>query len=224
MHTSRTHSVISQCLHYASDILFPRPPHVRELENLTPDKLVHQLPHAPLHTLEYIDSVFSYRDPRVRQFVWEIKYHNNRALAEHASVCMHDMLFDYVTEQTTVSNLPAPILIPIPISPERKKKRGFNQARVLATNIYAQDPDTYHSVCDTLTYARAHTPQTHLSKRSERLTNMKHCLTVKNPENVRGHHVIVIDDVTTTGATIKEARRALRGAGARHVHAITLAH
>ena len=65
--------------------------------------------------------------------------------------------------------------------------------------------------------------QTKMDKRIERLRNLKGCF-LADPEAVCGRNIILIDDVATTGATLDEARRALRKAGARKVIAFTIAH
>jgi len=59
--------------------------------------------------------------------------------------------------------------------------------------------------------------------RAQRLVNVKNAFQA-NEQLVKGKNIIVIDDVTTTGATIREAVRALRASGARHVMAFTVAH
>lgn len=53
---------------------------------------------------------------------------------------------------------------------------------------------------------------------------MKNAFAIKNAETIRGKNIIIIDDITTTGATITEAKKVLLKAGAREVIAFTLAH
>ena len=60
--------------------------------------------------------------------------------------------------------------------------------------------------------------------RKRRLNNLKDCFFIKNPGLVKGRNIIIFDDVVTTGATIKEARKTLKSAGAKKVIAFTLAH
>ncbi|KKS56700.1 MAG: Competence protein F, partial [Candidatus Nomurabacteria bacterium GW2011_GWF1_42_40] len=66
--------------------------------------------------------------------------------------------------------------------------------------------------------------QAHIENRSERLKNIIGSFTVKNSEIIKGRNIILIDDILTTGATLSEARKVLKRAGARKVIAFTVAH
>ncbi|MBX4189617.1 hypothetical protein KW785_03450 [Candidatus Parcubacteria bacterium] len=66
--------------------------------------------------------------------------------------------------------------------------------------------------------------QTKTANKRERLTNIDHSMRVVTPSAVEGRSIILLDDVTTTGATFKDARRALKEAGARKVLCVALAH
>ena len=65
-------------------------------------------------------------------------------------------------------------------------------------------------------------PQTEFSGR-DRVGNVKDAFSVKYPERVKGKRVILIDDVMTTGSTLKESARALRKAGAKSIDILTVA-
>lgn len=56
------------------------------------------------------------------------------------------------------------------------------------------------------------------------MKNLVGTFEVQNPEKIRGRNIILIDDVTTTGATLKEAKKVLRASGARKIIGVTLAH
>ena len=66
--------------------------------------------------------------------------------------------------------------------------------------------------------------QTKSKNRAERIKNLEGCFDVKNPEQIKNRNIVLLDDVTTTGATLTEARRALLARGARKVIAIVFAH
>ena len=73
-------------------------------------------------------------------------------------------------------------------------------------------------------YKKVHTEsQVSIKDKEGRLTNLAGSFEVKNPEAVRDKNIILIDDVCTTGATIKEARKTLKEAGARRVIAMVVA-
>ena len=118
-----------------------------------------------------------------------------------------------------------PILIPIPISDKRRFERGWNQSELLAEAVMAQDIDkTFKYLPRQLTKLRHTESQTKTGSRSERLKNLTDSMKVLNTSSAAGKCLIVLDDVTTTGATFREARRALKVAGAKKILCIAVAH
>lgn len=113
----------------------------------------------------------------------------------------------------------AELVLPIPLARERLRQRGFNQAWELARRLAPR-----LARADVL--LRLHdTPAQSSLARAQRLRNMQGAFTVA-PERgsaVRGRHVLLIDDVMTTGATLHAAARTLQAAGAAQVQALVLA-
>lgn len=112
------------------------------------------------------------------------------------------------------------ILIPIPMPQLRKYLRGYNQAEYIAKilgetlNLVVRD--------DILKRTRTTKRQVMTKTKQERLSNQKKTFSVT--QDVRDLDIILVDDVTTTGATISEARKTLLAHGAKSVFAVTLAH
>lgn len=103
------------------------------------------------------------------------------------------------------------LIVPVPTDPKRERRRGFNQSAVLAQLI----ADELGMQMETaLVRMEERRPQTGLSAQ-ERMENLVGCMRAKDAVN--GKRVLLIDDVATTGATISEAARALRKAGAKSV-------
>jgi competence protein ComFC len=111
-------------------------------------------------------------------------------------------------------------LIPVPLHPARKRERGFNQSRLLARDLGRLRGMTVLEGC--LVKAKNVPPQAGL-RAAEREENVKKAYAVRRRQKVRGRTLIIVDDVTTTGATLRECARVLVEAGAREVRAITLA-
>ncbi len=109
-------------------------------------------------------------------------------------------------------------IVPIPSNPERDRVRGFNPAAELARAIAARAGLT---VRRSLIRIKTVQPQVELS-RAERLKNLKDVFAWRGPR-LTGR-ALLVDDVVTTGATLGDAARTLRNAGAREVCAVTLAH
>jgi ComF family protein len=110
----------------------------------------------------------------------------------------------------------ADLLAPVPLHPKRIKNRGFNQALLLA-RAFPGVPVAREAVVRT----RHTAPQVGLNPK-ERKDNVKGAFAVPDPELVKGKSVLLIDDLFTTGSTVKECARVLRRAGARRVEVLTV--
>ncbi len=111
-----------------------------------------------------------------------------------------------------------PLLVPIPTATSRRRTRGFDQSELLAKHIAAKTGWKMGSVLT----RRGQSRQVG-SKKAQRLTQLQNALVVRRPAEVKNQHVIVVDDVVTTGATIEAAAQALRAAGASSVNAVVFA-
>jgi len=111
-------------------------------------------------------------------------------------------------------------LIPVPLHPRRKRHRGFNQALVL-TKIMALEKNKV-LIKNCLIKAQNNPPQT-VVEAKERGENIKGVFAVKKARNIKDKVILLVDDVYTTGATVKECCGALLNAGAKEVRVITLA-
>jgi ComF family protein len=111
----------------------------------------------------------------------------------------------------------ADLLAPVPLHRRRLKQRGFNQAWLLAQAF----PEASRAR-EAVVRSRHTPPQVGLNPK-ERLDNVKGAFEVPEPAQVEGKAVLLIDDLFTTGATVKECARVLRKAGARRVDVLTVA-
>lgn len=113
-----------------------------------------------------------------------------------------------------------PLVTSVPLHWFDEKMKGFNPSEQLA-NIFA---DALESPSDftVLKKIKPTHPQKDL-KKAERLHNIRGVFQVSDPARVRGKSVIIIDDIWTTGATLRECAKVLKRAGAQNVWAITLA-
>lgn len=111
-------------------------------------------------------------------------------------------------------------VIPVPLHPRRRRERRYNQAALLAGEISKRTgiPATY-----TVLQRTRNTPsQTSLTAKM-RQTNIKGAFAANLRIDLRGRTVLIVDDVATTGATLSECARVLRGAGAQRVDGWTIA-
>jgi ComF family protein len=111
----------------------------------------------------------------------------------------------------------ADLLVPVPLHPQRLKARGFNQSLLLA-QAFPEKPLAREALVRT----RHTVPQVGLKPR-ERRDNVKGAFAVADPARVARQKVLLIDDLYTTGATVKECAKVLRQAGAPQVEVLTVA-
>ncbi|MDO8536841.1 MAG: ComF family protein [bacterium] len=113
------------------------------------------------------------------------------------------------------------VVVPIPLSGTRLRERGFNQSELVA-KIFA---DHFNLALETKLLLRVKNtkPQSETRNLVERKENIKECFAVITPEYLRGKNIILIDDVTTSGATLFEAAKVLKSAGVRKILALTVA-
>lgn len=110
------------------------------------------------------------------------------------------------------------LLVPVPLHPEREKKRGYNQAALLAQEISRQTGLALET--DVLFRTRSTETLVNLD-RAQRLESMRGAFAVARPEAVKDKRILLVDDVFTTGATSLACAEALRYAGAAKVCVVT---
>lgn len=111
------------------------------------------------------------------------------------------------------------LIIPVPLHPARQRERGFNQAALLADLVSRK---LSIPACPLLQRIRYTTTQTAFD-RAERMENLRGAFRLRKKADVQQLRVLLIDDVLTTGSTLSECARVLKGAGATSVHAATAA-
>lgn len=109
-------------------------------------------------------------------------------------------------------------LQPIPLHTAKVRVRGFNQAKLIAEFFQKYLGFT---IDDVLIRVKETKPQSYLKKGKEKFVNMKDAFAIK--ANVTGKNLILVDDLLTSGATVKEATRILKKKGAKKVFVLTLA-
>ncbi len=111
------------------------------------------------------------------------------------------------------------VLMPVPLHTWRLWRRGYNQSLLLARQIQKQSKIPI----DTKNLIRVKYEKSQVAKtREERIKSMRGSFAVRNPENLKNKKVLLIDDVYTTGATVRECSKVLKKAGAQ-VFVLTLA-
>ena len=146
--------------------------------------------------------------------VMNLKFHGKKHLA--------DAMARFMTDKILETGIVADVVLPVPLHPQRKKERGFNQSELLAKEIaYALhlplDTTSAVRVKDTLVSSKLQ------GGRRAREENMKDAFSVSDKNAIKDKIVLVVDDVLTTGSTMNELSSALKKAGAKKVYGITFA-
>ena len=150
-----------------------------------------------------------YRGP-MRRLLQQLKYH--RAL-KYEAAC-HYLLARFPWPDV----LHADWAVPVPLSPERYEKRGYNQTEV----IFRPWIESYAGWYDCLQRVRTTEAQWHLS-RSERAANLHKAFSLQDGRPVRGKKILLLDDIYTTGATLEACAKTLKKAGAVTVTGLVMA-
>lgn len=156
-------------------------------------------------------AVFLY-DKMPSKLVKDLKFFNKRYLAIYLS--------EFLLDKYNFENFDCDFVVPTPASKKSIKKRGFNQAVLLCQAFknagYEVKEDCVQKTSETRN-------QVGLNYK-DRQTNLIGAFGVKNPNEVKGKNILLIDDIFTTGATVSEISETLKKAGANKVFVLTVCH
>ena len=131
-------------------------------------------------------------DNVIKQLIRNVKYHNQKELAVYQAKVM----YSYWKNLNKNDNY---IVVPVPLSKERLKKRKYNQVEIVATEFCKLSGYTINTE---LIKRIKNTKAQYKLTRKERLQNLKDAFRV-NPQNYNNEPILLIDDVCTTGATLE---------------------
>jgi competence protein ComFC len=176
----------------------------------------------------HISAVFDYRDSLIKKIVWELKYNNKKLYAEILGQKMYHEMLEEISDLNLFSRGSPILVIPVPLSKPRLKKRGYNQSVLIAQAMVNMSSPKIMTIEDNIIIKTKDTPpQARIVKRNKRLENIKGAFSFRNIEAenfIKGRTIIILDDVTTTGGTIHEIMKLLESAGAKKVVGLALAH
>ena len=216
--------ILLKTFDFILDLFFPRSALVLELESMSQSVALSKLSAPEEKPPVGATSLFSYKNRMVRELIWQIKYKNNQILIAGCAKLLYEVILEDLSEKNFFENS-IPVLIPIPMSHIKRKEKGFNQAESLCKEIIKLDSQNlFHYEPSVLLKALETVSQTKTKNRQERLNNLKGSFGISDPEKISGRNIILIDDVVTTGATIAEAKKVLKGALVKDVCIYSIAH
>jgi len=181
----------------------------KENEILCPDCLLKiSRPDTPY--LNGVHIAANYQDLVLKKALWMLKYQGVKQLAKPLA----ELIKERIWKKLETGDW---LVVPVPLSKKKLRHRGYNQAELIAKELSA-------NVRADILFKKFHTKsQVEVKNREERLANIIGSFEIKNPEKIKGKKIILIDDVLTTGATMREAKKVLKNAGAKKVVGIVVA-
>ena len=161
----------------------------------------------------YTTSLFDFKDPLIKRAIHSLKYYRRKDILPPLATAL-------ANEVGSVLRANLYTLVPIPMPTMRRLLRGHNQAELIAHHL-GQALKIPVDI-KTLIRTRGLKRQTTTRGKRERAKNQQNSFKVLG--KVEGKRFCLVDDVTTTGATLEEARKTLLASGALEVKAVTLAH
>lgn len=165
-----------------------------------------------------IDRLFiggPYANPLLRASIDALKYDAIRDIAAPLG-----RILVQVIRNASSSLANSPLLLPVPLHQTRLRTRGFNQSALIARAI---SQETQIALSEKLVVRMRSTEQQAKLPRAQRQQNMQNVFRAIPSSDLRNRTIILVDDVITTGATMRDAARALRRAGAHEIWAATVA-
>ena len=152
----------------------------------------------------------NYQDLVLKKALWMLKYQGAKQLAKPLAELIRERIWKKLETENW-------LLVPVPLSKNKLRHRGYNQAEMIAGELSG-------NVRADILFKKFHTKsQVEVKNKEERLANIIGSFEVRNPETIRGKKIILIDDVLTTGATMREAKKVLKQAGAKKVVGVVVA-
>lgn len=157
--------------------------------------------------------LFYNQNEMVQMILWEMKYNANKELAiEMGRLAMDNVqsdIFDHID-----------YILPIPLHSAKQRLRGYNQTEYFGKGL--EEKLGIKQLENSLKRSKQTSSQTKLN-RLERFENLYNAFVVDNTKQIEGKHILLIDDVITTGATLVSASEALYSAGISSLSIYTLA-
>jgi len=152
----------------------------------------------------------NYQDLVLKKALWMLKYQGAKQLAKPLAELIRERIWKKLETENW-------LVVPVPLSKNKLRHRGYNQAELIARELSG-------NVRADVLFKKFHTKsQVEVKNKEERLVNIIGSFEIKNPEKIKGKKIILIDDVLTTGATMREAQKVLKSAGAKKVVGVVVA-
>ena len=193
------------------DLIFPPSDDERMLRDCTDTDFLHA---QQIQKERQIISLARFTEPKIKAAIHLNKFHNH----PHAQELLALLLTTWITSLQDQEY----IVIPVPLSTQRQRERGYNQVTEVCINACKNVQNC--SVATNILIRTKHTkPQTSLQA-AQRRSNLKNAFSIQNENMIVGKNVILVDDVYTTGTTLAECSKALGKVQTNSLTTVAFAH
>ena len=135
-----------------------------------------------------IISLFSYKDSLIKKILWKLKYHQSQWVARPLGALLYDRLIEEIADKKDFLGSEW-VLVPVPMSKKRLKKRGHNHSVILARAIVEEDKEGIFRISSDVIKSRETTPQARVKNREIRLKNIKNSFAIHDSSSMDGRTV-----------------------------------
>jgi competence protein ComFC len=159
----------------------------------------------------------SYKNNLIKTLIHRFKYEPYIKELATSLACLIIAHFNLIQKVFSGENF---IIVPVPLTKKKLKKRGFNQSEEIAKELAKNLSIPLLSDC---LIKEKETPAQMELKKEARQNNLKGVFSISDPGRIRGKKILLVDDVYTTGSTMQECASVLKKAGSQEVWGVAIA-
>jgi ComF family protein len=175
-------------------------------------KSLDKIPNSNLYKKNAVYYLYNYRDPKIKELIYEIKFSNNKKVFEHLGKELSSKIYNLVDIENT-------IILPVPQTNNRRRERGFDVTNNLVKEI--KKNIKIKSGYGILKNQRKDV-QSKIKNYEERVSSVNK--TIRLMSDITDKKFIILDDVFTTGATLNEVKKVIEKNGGKTIACICVAH
>jgi ComF family protein len=168
---------------------------------------------------DWIYVKYNYKDENIKKLLFKLKYFHVKSIANELA------LYSYLYLVSKIEKDKDYILVPIPVTAKRHRDRGYNQSKLIADSLTRENRNL--KVLEILKRVKETKKLNKIKTREERQIELEDAFAIDDSKSVSlNSHIIIIDDIATTGASLYSARKTLIEYGFKkeNILAFTIAH
>lgn len=168
-----------------------------------------------LSNIDFVFSCYKYiKSSPIQKIIHQLKYNGKFRIGFYLGTILGAKLKNNIE----YSNFD--LILPVPIHPIKKTERGYNQSYYIAKGV---SKVTNIKIVNNVLIRKIYTKSQSLHNKKQRLENIKDIFDIKNGHIIKGKNIIILDDIITTGSTVKEIAKICKNNGAAKILAASIA-